>query len=34
MMTEKMLKFVSQLKAMPDKREAKDRVADFEEIYC
>ena len=32
-MAEKMLKFVSQLKAMPDKREAKDRVADFDEIY-
>ncbi len=33
-MAEKMLKFVSQSKAMPDKRKAKDRVADFDEIYA
>ena len=32
-MAEKMLKFVSQSKAMPDKRKAKERVADFDEIY-
>ena len=33
-MTEKMLKFISQGKAMPDKRRATDRVADFDEIYA
>ena len=33
-MAEKMLKFVSQSKAMPDKRKAKNRVADFDEIYA
>ena len=33
-MAEKMLKFISQSKAMPDKRKAKDRVADFGEIYA
>jgi glutamate synthase (NADPH/NADH) small chain len=33
-MAEKMLKFISQEKAMPDKRQATDRVADFDEIYA
>ena len=33
-MAEKMLKFISQEKAMPDKRQAKERVADFDEIYA
>ena len=33
-MAEKMLKFISQGKAMPDKRQATDRVADFDEIYA
>ena len=33
-MAEKMLKFISQEKAMPDKRQATDRVADLDEIYA
>ena len=33
-MAEKMLKFISQSKAMPDKRQATDRIADFGEIYA
>ena len=32
-MSGKMLQFVNQAKAMPEKRKAKDRVADFDEIY-
>ena len=32
-MSGKMLQFVSQAKAMPEKRKAEDRVADFDEIY-
>ena len=32
-MSSKMLKFVSTEKAMPEKRLAKNRVADFDEIY-
>ncbi|MEK9760721.1 MAG: NAD(P)-dependent oxidoreductase, partial [Candidatus Puniceispirillum sp.] len=32
-MSSKMLKFVSTAKAMPDKRSATARVADFDEIY-
>ena len=32
-MSSKMLKFVSTKKAMPDKRVAKSRIADFDEIY-
>jgi len=33
-MAEKMLKFISHAKKMPDKRTAPDRVADFDEIYA
>ena len=32
-MSSKMLKFVSTEKAMPEKRKAEKRVADFDEIY-
>jgi len=32
-MTSKMLQFVSTGKAMPNKRKAENRVADFDEIY-
>ena len=32
-MSGEMLKFVDQAKAMPQKREAQDRVGDFDEIY-
>ena len=32
-MSSKMLKFVSTDKAMPEKRKAEKRVADFDEIY-